>query len=344
MTRGVCLRVLAVAGPAVVVDLGRYGHRAWGVAPSGALDRAAAAAANRLAGNPDGAAVLELVGAAAFEAEAGGWLATAGAPWDVRVDGVGQPPWTSFPVRRGQRLELRPRGPGWRCYLAAAGGWDVPVVLGSRTTDLAAGLGGHAGRPLRPGDRLCALRAADPGARTVPPHARPTWPAEGEVPLRVVLGPQADRFPPESLSRFLEHPFRVGPRSDRAACRLEGPPVPPADAESFVSEPVPTGAVQVPPDGRPVLLLSGGPTVGGYPKIAVVIDSDLDRAGQLRPGQPVRFHAVGLEEAHRALYEYRSRLARLPVEPLRRRVAVSVDGVAYRVEIQEHGGGGWGRP
>lgn len=337
------LRVLEARGYGVVVDLGRHGYRTWGMPPCGALDRFSLVAANRLVGNGDGEAALELAGGRfAFAAAGDLWLATAGAPWLVRAAGAAVPPWTSFRLAAGEVLELVPDGPGFRCYLAVAGGWDVPPVLGSRSTDTLAGAGGLEGRPLRPGDALPAgCPSHPPGERTVPEGARPRLPAPGEVAvLRVLLGPQAEMFPPEALAAFASGVYTVTARSDRSGCRLAGPAVPPRAAEGFVSEPMPTGSIQVPLDGQPIVILAAGPTVGGYPKIAVVIDADLDLAGQLPPGQRVRFRPVGLEEAHAALREYRRAVAALPVSPVARTVRVMVDGVAYRVEIREDGRGG----
>ena len=186
-------------------------------------------------------------------------------------------------------------GSGARAYLAFAGGIEVPFVLGSRATDVGAGFGGFHGRPLGAGDRLAfgASRSAahDPEIVGPPPAARAT--------VRVVLGPQDDHFDEDALRRFLDQPWSVASNSDRIGLRLEGPPLAHRGPSEIVSDGLVPGAIQVPPDGAPIVAMADGPTTGGYPKVATVVSADLPMLAQLVPGEgEVRFTAVTVDDAH----------------------------------------------
>jgi KipI family sensor histidine kinase inhibitor len=283
-----------------VQDGGRSGHRRWGVPSAGALDPEMLVEANRAVGNDDGAAALEctLVGPALRFLSAVR-IAVSGADLGAvlhRSDMGDWPVPLGAPVlaRPGNVLAFTGRRSGARAYVAFAGGIDVPVVLGARATDRGAGFGGVAGRALQAGDRLClgAARVERPGPGAVwsPPSARVT--------VRVVLGPQQDHFEPESIRGFLDEPWRVGSTSDRVGYRLEGRPLVHKGPSEIVTDGLVPGAIQVPPDGAPIVVLADGPTTGGYPKIAVVVAADLGRLAQLVPGEgEMRFTAVSVEDA-----------------------------------------------
>jgi KipI family sensor histidine kinase inhibitor len=283
--------VLEIVRPGVfttIQDLGRPGHRAHGVPRGGAMDPFALRVANLLVGNTEAAAAIEftLVGPELlFVREA--HVAIAG----VEVEGlpVGRP----FALRAGDTLDLRRFMRGTRGYLAVAGGIDVPLVLGSRGTDVRGGFGGHAGRVLQAGDHLCAPVAhvtlgghwhIDP--RIFPDSAPP-------VELRVVSGTHAGEFGPEWTAQV----FKVSPQSDRMGVRLNGNPLVRRTGRELLSAPVAPGTVQVPADGQPIVLLADAQTIGGYPRLAHVITADLGRAAQLAPGDTVRFTPVSLDEA-----------------------------------------------
>jgi biotin-dependent carboxylase-like uncharacterized protein len=184
------------------------------------------------------------------------------------------------------------RRSGCRAYVALAGGIDVPLVLGSCSTDLRSAFGGFAGRALRKGDRLAVATG-----RGATPIETPTTSHPAKATVRVVLGPQADHFAPDTLARFLALPWRVGATSDRVGCRLEGEPLPHLGPAEILSDGMVPGSIQVPPDGKPIVMGADGPTTGGYPKIATVVTGDLPLLGQLVPGEgEVRFEAVAVED------------------------------------------------
>lgn len=303
-------------GPLTTVqDLGRPGHQKEGVPPGGAADPFSLRIANRLVGNPPGAAALEvtLMGLE-LEALGHGAAAVAGADLGARLNGRPVPPGWSFAFSPGDRLGFAGGVAGCRAYLAVAGGFTVPPLLGSRSTDLLGRFGGFGGRPLRAGDVLAAGEPAVPPAEAAGRRVRPgVLPAYGpEVVARALPGPQEDWFPREALAVFFGEPFAVTPASDRMGLRLAGPPVPsvpPEPGQELLSEGIPLGAVQVPGDGQPIVLLAGRQTVGGYPKPAVVISPDTCILAQARPGYTtVRFQAVTLAEAHAALSDWMRRL------------------------------------
>jgi KipI family sensor histidine kinase inhibitor len=292
------LRVIRPGSLTTIQDLGRGGHQAAGIPVAGAADVPALRLANRLLGNPDGAAALEItVLGPHLVALADVALAVVGGDLGAQVDGQPVAPGASFLLRRGQELRfLGPRA-GCRAYLAVAGGVEAPLTLGSRSCDLLGGLGP---RPLAAGDTVCAGEPAAPDAALAGRRLRPgayELPRGPEVAVAVVPGPQDDWF--AEGERLYGAAYHVLPASDRTGLRLDGPPLHPRGQE-LLSEATPLGAIQVPADGRPIVLLAGRQTVGGYPKIGVVATHDAWRLAQLRPGAvAVRFVAVDLAEAHR---------------------------------------------
>ncbi|GAB3456376.1 5-oxoprolinase/urea amidolyase family protein [Kineococcus endophyticus] len=277
-------------------DLGRPGHLAEGVAASGAADRGALRCANRAVGNSPGTAVLELAGGGAVLRFTGaGVLALAGADTDASVvaaDGTRLPVPAAQPVavEDGDELRLGAQRSGVRTVVAVRGGPAVPAALGSLATDTLSGVGP---RPLAAGDRLAlhgpaaAPHAVDPG-----PHPVAELPRRGQVvELDVVLGPRTDWFTDEAVASLLAQEWEVTPRSDRVGLRLAGTPLERRRAGELPSEGAVTGAIQVPPDGQPVLFGPDHPLTGGYPVIGAVVDAHLDLVGQLPPGARVRFRS-----------------------------------------------------
>ncbi|WP_225630357.1 biotin-dependent carboxyltransferase family protein [Streptomyces solaniscabiei] len=266
-----------------VQDAGRRGHAHLGVPRSGALDAYAMRLANRLAGNDADAAVLEttLTGCA-LRSDRAVTVVVGGAPCPVTVDG--RPVAWGAPVRvpAGGVLDVGAVTAGVRSYVAVAGGIAVEPVLGSRSTDLLSGLGPT---PLRDGDVLPVGVAERPAPSFAAPWPGP--PAELILPVRP--GPRADWFTPAALHTFTSATYRVSPHSNRIGLRTEGPPLQRASTGELPSEGMVLGAVQVPPDGRPVVFLHDHPTTGGYPVIAVVTESALAAAAQAAVGTPVRF-------------------------------------------------------
>jgi antagonist of KipI len=280
------------AGPMTTVqDGGRPGHRAEGLPAGGAADLFALRLANLLVGNPEDAAVLECTLAGpVLEFSEDTTIAIGGAGF------AGVPSWQPVVVRAGGRLALGPCHHGCRGYVAIAGGVEVPVVLGSRSTFLRAHLGGHEGRALRDGDTLQAGAWVLPHEAKhwrVDPHVLP--PYSHAPTLRVLRGAQWDDFDANCLAAE----FGVTPVSDRMGIRLSGPRLIRRRGRELLSAAVAPGTVQVPPDGQPILLLADAQTIGGYPRLAHVIGVDLPLAAQLRPGDKVHFAEVTLDEAHR---------------------------------------------
>lgn len=291
---GPALRVERVGLQALVVDAGRPGRAASGVPRSGPVDRTSLVAANAAVGNPPWAPALEVVdGGLVLRSVGECVVALAGAPAPATVataGGVrrGRPLGAAFALRDGEVLRLGAPASGLRTYLAVRGGLDVPAVLGSRCTDTLSSLGPD---PLVAGDVLAVGRA--PATATAPAPSVPgtTAPAGADAAaLRVVLGPRDDWFTPAALSTLTGQPWRVGARSDRVGLRLSAEqPLRRARDREIPTEGVVTGALQVSPDGDLVLFAADHPVTGGYPVVAVVVDADLDRVGQLRPGADVRF-------------------------------------------------------
>jgi biotin-dependent carboxylase-like uncharacterized protein len=279
------LEVLAPGPLSTVQDLGRPGWAALGVGRSGAADRGSLRLANRLVGNPEDAAAVEVTfGGLAVRASADLVVAVTGAPAPLRVGGHPRATHAAVLLAAGQEAVLEAPPAGLRSYLAVRGGLAVEPVLGSRSTDVLAGLGPP---PLRAGDRL---PVGPPPAAPVPvvDVAAVVMPGGDDVVLRAVPGPRADWFAGAALDVLGATRWVASADSDRVGVRLDGGRLERSRTGELPSEGMVAGALQVPPSGQPVLLLADAPTTGGYPVVAVVLAADVDRAAQLRPGQGVR--------------------------------------------------------
>ena len=286
-----------------VQDRGRIGCQKFGVTVSGAMDEVALRLGNILVGNPQSAAGLEisfLGPRILFRADV--VLALTGAEMDADLDGRPAPWYEAFLARAGQILDVRHCTRGMRAYLTVGGGVDVAVRLGSRSTSLAAGFGGFGGRPLRDGDLLSLGPVVGAPARWAGRGAPDVWrPVFGSPQtIRVVMGPQDDAFTEEGRRTLLESTYDVSPSSDRMGCRLEGPAIQHVGPADIVSDWIPLGGIQVPGNGKPIVLLADRQTTGGYTKIATVIGPDIPKLAQVRPGEAVRFRAVSVGEAQAA--------------------------------------------
>jgi biotin-dependent carboxylase-like uncharacterized protein len=282
------IRVRAPGPLTTVQDLGRPGLAHLGVPTAGAVDRRAFGLANRLVGNPPGAAALEVTLAGPELAwEEGGWVALTGGRVDARLDGRPVPMDVAVRVEAGQLLAVGTVTSGLRAYLAVRGGVDVPEVLGSRSTDTLAGIGPP---PLAEGMRLPVgdLVQGDPFLQVAPTPA-----VEEEPVLAAVRGPRDDLFTAAALRTLTGAAWTVSSDSDRTGIRLDGPALERRRPVELASEGMVEGSLQVPPDGHPILFLANHPTTGGYPVIAVVADDDLPLAAQARPGTRLRFRFVG---------------------------------------------------
>jgi biotin-dependent carboxylase-like uncharacterized protein len=297
--------VVVKPGPlSLIQDTGRPGLASIGVGRSGAADRGAYALANRLVGNPAGVAAIECTfGGLAIRAQGQVRVAITGAGCPATVDGDSVERDKPIDLQDGQTLTLRTPTTGLRSYLAVRGGLEVPTVLGSRSTDTLAGLGPAV---LRRGDTLAVgTQALD---EPLGSHTQPAEPIGDVLTLRAILGPRDDWF--TAATDLAVGDWVVSPRSNRVGLRLDrpapgekdsaatesngaavqqAPALRRKDSRELPSEGVVLGAVQVPPSGQPVLFLADHPVTGGYPVIAVVLDSDIDLAAQARPGQRLRF-------------------------------------------------------
>jgi biotin-dependent carboxylase-like uncharacterized protein len=279
---------------------GRPGWRHLGVPIGGAADPLSAVLANRLVGNADVAAVIEitLVGPSLL-VHGPGIVALGGADLSATLDATPLPPGAARAYRDGSILRFGERRRGTRTYVALGGGIDVVPVLGSRSTDLRTGFGGHHGRALRAGDRL----ALGEPAPTAVPRRLASAPPTDDGPIRILPGPHAARFGPDAVGMLVAADWTVGPEADRAGVRLDGGRLrhrSPDDAE-VPSLGLPAGAIQVPLDGRPIVMLADRPVTGGYAVLACVATADVGRVAQLATGDHLRFEMTTAESAIAAL-------------------------------------------
>lgn len=306
------MRTIQVEAPGLlttVQDLGRPGYGTLGVSESGAADPVALRLGNRLVGNPENAAGLEmtLLGAT-FTFSERMVVAVTGSDFGATLDGHVVPLWTSFAVAAGQKLKVGSTRTGARCYLCVQGGIVVKMFLGSASTHLMSGLGGLDGRPLRKRDVL-TVGPALPNFR----HKRVADEILEQVALRKTLrvtdGPQCDWFSVSAQNLFLTTSYRVTEEANRMGLRLEGAPVRGSSNGPMITEGVPLGAVQIPSGGQPIILFVEQQTTGGYPKIANIIAADMAGVGQLRPRDEVRFERVAIQDARNALVKLEKLLA-----------------------------------
>lgn len=301
------MRVIEVLEPGLfttVQDLGREGFGPMGVSPSGAADPVSLRLGNKLVGNTDVAAGLEmtLLGGA-FRFPEGGMVALAGSDFGATLDQAPAAMWTSIDVQPGQTLRVGPTRSGARCYLCIQGGIEVKPFLGSASTHILSGLGGLEGRALRRGDVLSV------GAVTGLFRARTMAPQAPRKALRVTDGPQSDWFPEASRAAFYGRKYRVTEEANRMGLRLEGAAVAAPHGGQMITEGVSPGAIQIPAGGQPIILFVEQQTTGGYPKIANVIAADLSSVGQLRPRDEIQFERVSPETARSLLREQEDLLA-----------------------------------
>ncbi|MCL6452965.1 MAG: biotin-dependent carboxyltransferase family protein [Alicyclobacillus sp.] len=307
-----------------VQDLGRPGYQRYGVVVAGAMDAVALQVGNLLVGNRPGAAALEMTLTGprlSFADDA--LVAVTGLGLMPMVDGREVPRWRPVFVAAGSTLSFRPMAEGCRSYLAVAGGVDVPVVMGSRSTYLRAGMGGFQGRALQAGDEiqwgerssvaeaaLAHLRRSGSGSAAAwfpAPSVLPAYRAEPVI--RVLPGRHTELFTEESRKAFTSQWFQLTSQSDRMGYRLQGPTLHLANPVDLLSEAVTAGTVQVPTDGNPILLMADRQTTGGYPKMAQVASVDLPVLAQLRPGSRIRFEWLALADATRLLRAQQQELA-----------------------------------
>ncbi len=306
------MKVIEVLAPGLlttVQDLGREGFGPMGVSPSGAADAVALRIGNRLVGNAEEAAGLEMtLHGGSFRFPMGAVIALTGSHFDVTLDGVPVAPWTSVLVNLCQTLHVGPTRSGARCYLCVRGGIGVEPFLGSASTHLLSGLGGHEGRALRKGDVLAIGDTDGSFRKRKAAKAALKRLSPGKV-LRVTPGPQSDWFPEAAQKLFYTSAYRVAEEANRMGLRLEGTALPEGAHGEMISEGVSLGAVQIAAGGLPIILFVEQQTTGGYAKIANVISADFSSLGQLRPRDEIRFERVDWKKARALLMEQEKLLA-----------------------------------
>ena len=297
------VKVIIPGALTTVQDTGRYGYQSSGIQTSGVMDHKAYEEANALVGNTGGEAVLEatLFGGM-MEVTADTVAAVTGADMEPKVNNV--PCGMNRPVllRAGDTLSLDMAKSGCRSYIAFAGGVDVPVVLGSRSTNMKCRMGGYEGRPLQTGDAFETGLWGEEAAERYEEVRDRSFPAEAytsPIEVRVIEGPQAEYFTEKGKETFYSARYTISDQSDRMGYRLEGEAIESVDGTDIISDGIAFGAVQVPASGRPIVLLADRQTTGGYAKIATVCSFDIPRLVQGKPGDTVCFRRISLEEAQR---------------------------------------------
>ena len=311
MAGGAILEILSPGALTTVQDLGRYGYGRYGVAPSGALDSFSLRIANLLVGNREDQAGLEImllgprikILTDIAIAVTGGNLVPQRNNQPIEM-------WRAHGLKKDDILSFKTPLSGFRAYLAVGGGIGVPSVMNSRSTNLPSGLGGYQGRPIKKNDILLSeLSCVNPdvAGRTFNSDWIPHYPKKWT--LRVTWGPQDDHFSEDSRKLFLSAAYIMSSESDRTGIRLQGAAIDrkPDIEESIISEGVISGSIQIPGDGKPIIIL-GETVTGGYRKIATVISADLPYLGQIKPGDEIQFEAVSQESALRALHDLENRI------------------------------------
>jgi len=287
-----------------VQDLGRYGRLKYGVPISGAMDQLSHIAANILVGNDIDAACLEmtLIGAELL-ALSKIQIAITGGEVSPKIDGVDVPMWQTLNVDEGCTISFGRMKSGCRIYLSVRGGINVPLVLGSRSTYRRGGFGGIDGRQLKAGDVIEAFKISLlENERIIPSELVPQF--SNSIKAHVTLGPQAEMFTEEGIETFLSSQYKITLEADRMGYRLEGPQIKHKEKADIISDALLPGAVQVPKDGKPIIIMRDAQTTGGYPKIAVATTSDLCLLGQAKPNDMVEFEKVTIEEARKQFLEH----------------------------------------
>ncbi|MFP7170701.1 biotin-dependent carboxyltransferase family protein [Terribacillus sp. 7520-G] len=291
-------------------DLGRTGYQEYGVVVAGAMDDFSLQIANLLVGNGRDEAGLEVtMMGPALKVLKDAVIAITGGNLSPRVNGQPAPMWKSFAVKEGQLIEFGQPLEGIRSYISVAGGFDLPEVMGSKSTFLKAKIGGLNGRALEKEDILYA--AGDTHAitgRSLHYDEIPKY--QKEINVRVILGPHQEAFTDEAIQTFLTSAYEITPQSDRMGFRLNGPELAHRTTADIISEAIPLGGIQVPANGQPIILMADRQTTGGYTRIATVIAADIPLLAQAAPGAVVRFEEIDVKEAQ-ALNLKRAKIIRV---------------------------------
>ena len=299
----------------LIQDAGRYGHHRIGLTTGGPLDANAFKWANRLLGNPLDSSMLEVsIGGLVLEAEVNTYMVVTGAEMPLKINGQEQDRWHAHRVQPGDRIELGFSTQGARAYLAVSGGFQVADSFGSSATVTREGIGGLAnGNKLQQGDHLPCSEKTTSKAFRLPENHRPEY--SDNISLRVITGYQQQVFSDADKRMFFSSEYQVTDRADRMGYRLAGPEVKPS-INGILSEGICHGAIQIPADGQPIVLLNDRQTIGGYPKIGSMISLDTARISQLLPGAKVHFEEITIDDAHNLHCLAQARFERTEMEAL----------------------------
>ena len=308
------LTILSPGPLSTIQDAGRFGAMGKGFSPGGAMDSDAMTLANLLVGNAPGVGVIEMTMlgiTARFDCDC--VIALTGADMSARLNEYPTQRYCSIAVHSGDVLSMKAAKNGMRAYLAVAGGFDLPVVMGSVSTNLKCGLGGFQGRKLRSGDELLLNQSI---ASFLPRRVSPPGDYPDSISLRVLLGPQDDAFTPKGMNTFLGSEYTVTDKADRMGIRLSGEKIESKSGVDILSDGIAAGSIQIPASGTPIIMMADRQTTGGYAKIATVVSADLSRAAQARPGTRIRFVRVMEAEAVRLRREAEKKQKQLEYELL----------------------------
>ncbi len=296
-------------------DRGRFGQQRIGLTTGGPLDPQAHLLCQRLLGNAANATAIEIsFGGLQLRANTATRICVTGAPLPLTINGVDQPLWQSHRVEPGDLIALGYASQGCRAYLGVAGGFQITEQFNSTATVTREGIGGLNGGPLRAGDVLPCAEDHSSTLYYLPGALVPSY--HQDLVLRVIPGYQQVHFSALQQRRFFSSQFSVSDRCDRMGYRLEGPTIE-CDIDGILSEGICFGAIQIPADGQPIVLLNDRQTIGGYPKMGATLSIDVARLAQTTPGANIRFEAISINSAHNALHLEHYRLQHLPLEEYR---------------------------
>ena len=334
------LRVLQPGLFTTIQDLGRKGFQAFGVPVAGAMDDYSFRVANFLVGNLENTPALELtLAGGCYEFLQDGLISLAGADMLAECAGKKLANWQSHSIKAGQKIEFSFAANGCRAYMAVAGGFKADEVMGSFSTYTRAGFGGFKGRTLQKDDVLEINNARPLRELSLPLEFRPTF-AETAV-IRVLQGPQDREFSPEAFKALTSSEYVIEANSDRMGYRLKGEKIQHLNTADIISDALFKGAIQIPGDGQPIIMLADCQTTGGYTKMCFVITADLPVLAQSRPGDKIKFQLVSNEQAVQALQDYSDKLLAARSLLLTQQTAntnewkLLVNGIEYQIQVQE---------
>lgn len=335
------LKLLSGGLHSTIQDEGRIGFQRFGISESGAVDQYSYYYSNLLVKNPINEAVIETAFMGLkLEVLDNVTIAVTGGDMKPTINEQPLPMWQTVNVTKGDIITFHQCASGFRSYLSVQGGINVPVVLGSKSTYLAGGIGGIDGRLLKPGDVIRGENHTTlPTTRRVKEQFISKF--AKEVTLRVILGPQNDYFTEKGIDTFLTATYIVSDKLDRMGCRLEGPQIVHKENADIISDGIPLGGIQVPKHGNPIIMLKDRQSIGGYTKIGVVCSADMYKAGQLSPGINVKFQAIAWEDAIEEYKRFRASISEENIQEViinKRYYNIAVNGNRYQVEVQQIGG------